>query len=173
MACRRRLLIEEILCISKSEDFYYENIQYLRDVVVPYVKDGKPRGWFVDQNTGNRVRWAGLGNVLCFSSPFHNNKFEKQIHSTQKPFLLICELLLLTTKPNDIILDPFMGSGVSGIACDVLGRKFIGIEKDSDMYKKAINWFNIYDKKLVNEYIANRVNFPHKVDLFGSVEGEL
>lgn len=165
---RPKSVAEEILCISKSDNFYFSNIDYLREVVTPYVKNGKPRGWFVDQNTGQRVRWSGLGNVLCFSSPFHLNKFEKQIHSTQKPFLLMCELILTTSKEGDTVLDPFMGSGVCGIACDVLNRNFIGIEKDMDMYNKACTWFKNYDKTMIIEYVGQRLNFPSKQDLWGN-----
>ena len=57
---------EEVLHITKSSKFTWRNIEYLREVVVPYIKDGKPRGWFLDQNTGQRVRWSGIGNVLAF-----------------------------------------------------------------------------------------------------------
>ena len=80
---------EEILHITKSKKYEWHTVEYLRECVVPYVKDGKPRGWFIDQNTGMRVRWSGVGNVLAFTPPFFQSKFEKQIHSTQKPVLLL------------------------------------------------------------------------------------
>jgi site-specific DNA-methyltransferase (adenine-specific) len=90
---------EEILHITKSNKYTWNSVEYLREVVVPYVMDGKPRGWFLDQTTGQRVRWSGVGNVLAFTSPFFKSKFEKQIHSTQKPVLLFCELIMLSSRP--------------------------------------------------------------------------
>lgn len=49
-------------------------------------------------------------------------------HPTEKPIDLIETLLRASSSPNDTILDPFMGSGTTGVACMNLGRKFIGIE---------------------------------------------
>lgn len=148
---------EEVLHITKGKQYTWHPIEYLRECVIPYVKDGKPRGWFIDQNTGERLRWSGVGNVLCFTSPFFNSKFEKQIHSTQKPVLLIAELILLSSKPGEVIFDPFAGSGSCGIAAQITDRKWIGCELDEDMYNKANNWLNSYDKELAKEYIQHRV----------------
>ena len=148
---------EEILHITKSNKFTWNPIEYLRECVVPYVKDGKPRGWFLDQTTGMRVRWSGVGNVLAFTSPFFKSRFEKQIHSTQKPVLLFCELIMLSSKPGDIVFDPFAGSGSSGVAAQMCDRNWVGCEIDEDMYKKASEWVNNYDKELAKEYIEHRI----------------
>ncbi len=43
----------------------------------------------------------------------------------------------LFSKPGDTILDPFMGSGTTGVACALLGRNFIGIERDPDYMQMA------------------------------------
>jgi len=51
-------------------------------------------------------------------------------HKSQKPIKLIRELIEKFTKPGDTILDPFMGSGTTGVACVQTGRSFIGIEID-------------------------------------------
>lgn len=158
---------EEVLHFSKGKKYYYSSIEYLREVVVPYVKDGKPRGWFLDQTDGIRKRWSGVGNVLCFTSPFFKNKFEPQIHSTQKPILLWCELIALSSKPDDIVFDPFAGSGSSGVASDMMNRNYIGCELDKDMFDKAIEWVNNYDKDLVKEYIGNRIR--HKETKSGKI----
>ena len=54
-----------------------------------------------------------------------------RVHETQKPESLMLELVELFTDPGDIVLDPFCGSGTTGVACLRLGRRFIGIEKDA------------------------------------------
>lgn len=64
-------------------------------------------------------------------------KFGK--HPTQKPLYLLERLLLASTKENALILDPFMGSGTTAVACKKLNRNFIGIEKESEFVELAKN----------------------------------
>ena len=59
------------------------------------------------------------------------------MHPTVKPIQLMEYLLDLTTSAGDVILDPFMGSGTTGIAAKNLGRKFIGIEIYPEYFKIA------------------------------------
>lgn len=148
---------EEVLHITKNDKYEWHTIEYLREVVAPYMKNGKPRGWVIDQNTGMRVRWSGMGNALFFTSPFFKNKFEKQIHSTQKPILLWCELIMASSKKGDLVFDPFCGSGSSGVAAEICGRKYMGCELDKEMYEKANNWVNNIDYELVKEYVKTRI----------------
>jgi len=54
----------------------------------------------------------------------------RQEHPTTKPIALMCELVSLFTDPDDVILDPFAGSGTTGVAALRLGRRAILIEKD-------------------------------------------
>ena len=148
---------EEILHITKSDKWVFNKVEYLREVVAPYVKDGKPRGWFLDQNTGQRVRWSGVGNVLAFTSPTYNSKFEKQIHSTQKPVLLNIELVMLSSNKGDVVFDPFMGSGSCAVACELTGRSFVGCEKDEEMFLKAKHWIENINYDEASQYISTRV----------------
>jgi DNA modification methylase len=53
---------------------------------------------------------------------------ERTEHPTQKPLLLIEKLLTIHSNPNDLILDPFLGSGSTAVAAVKLNRRFIGIE---------------------------------------------
>ena len=66
----------------------------------------------------------------------------KRLHPAQKPVGLIEQLLIVCQKT---ILDPFMGSGTTGVACVKTGRKFIGIEIDE-------NFYNIAVKRITNAY---------------------
>lgn len=61
----------------------------------------------------------------------------KREHPTQKPVDLMTWCIELATNPGDTILDPFMGSGTTGVACAKTGRKFIGIEIDEKYFKIA------------------------------------
>ncbi len=56
----------------------------------------------------------------------------KKAHPTQKPEALLHRVLLATTKPGDVVLDPFFGTGTTGAVAKRLGRNFIGIERDPD-----------------------------------------
>ena len=60
-----------------------------------------------------------------------------QVHPTQKPEKLIAHIVKISSKPEQIILDPFMGSGTTGVACMNLGRKFIGIEIEEKYFDIA------------------------------------
>src|SRR3546814_892252 len=54
----------------------------------------------------------------------------RKAHPTQKPEALLYRVILASTRPGDIILDPFFGTGTSGAAAQRLGRRWIGIERD-------------------------------------------
>lgn len=64
---------------------------------------------------------------------------ERTSHPTQKSLALMSEIIKIHTNPNDIILDPFMGSGTTGVATLLENRHFIGIEKDQNYFKIAKN----------------------------------
>ena len=58
-------------------------------------------------------------------------------HPTVKPLALMRYLVRLVTRPGGLVLDPFMGSGTTGVACVMEGRKFLGIEQDAEYIKIA------------------------------------
>ena len=53
-------------------------------------------------------------------------------HPTQKPLGLLSRIIMASTKPNAWILDPFAGSSTTGIAANLLGRRFLGIEREKE-----------------------------------------
>ncbi len=78
-------------------------------------------------------------------------------HPTQKPLSVLTRIILASTQPNAWILDPFAGSSTTGIAANLLGRKYLGIEKEEDYLKISearkieINnqaTFNLYKSKI-------------------------
>jgi len=60
-------------------------------------------------------------------------------HPTQKPLSLLIRLILMASSENSVICDPFAGSSTTGIAANLLGRKFIGIEKEREFIEISIN----------------------------------
>lgn len=129
---------EDILHVTKSQNFIWNPLKMLREVVTPYVKDGKPRGWFLDDN-GKRVRWTGLGNVWVYTAPQYNSKTDKQVHPAQKPSLLMERLILLSSNIGDIVLDPFCGSGTTCLAAKNNNRQFIGFEISQEYCNIALS----------------------------------
>ncbi|MEE2692997.1 MAG: site-specific DNA-methyltransferase [Pseudomonadota bacterium] len=61
----------------------------------------------------------------------------KKTHPTQKPEALLYRVLLASTNPGDVVLDPFFGSGTTGAVAKMLGRHFIGLERDRDYIAAA------------------------------------
>lgn len=60
-------------------------------------------------------------------------------HPTQKPLSLLIRLILMASNENSVICDPFAGSSTTGIAANLLGRKFVGIEKEREFIEISIN----------------------------------
>ncbi|EFM40572.1 putative DNA (cytosine-5-)-methyltransferase [Bifidobacterium dentium ATCC 27679] len=53
-------------------------------------------------------------------------------HPTQKPLYLLERIILSSTEPGDLVLDPFCGSSTTGVAAQKLGRKYIGIDNEPE-----------------------------------------
>ncbi len=88
----------------------------------------------------------------------------QKLHNTQKPEELLLRVILSSTKPGDIVLDPFFGTGTTGVICKKLGRKFIGIEKNPDYIKEAKKRILKVKKvkpekiKLINKTMSKKIN---------------
>jgi site-specific DNA-methyltransferase (adenine-specific) len=68
--------------------------------------------------------------------PFNRDSNQPE-HPTQKPYMLMSYLLRLYSNPNDLIVDPFMGSGTTGCAALRMNRRFIGIEREKKYFDIA------------------------------------
>lgn len=73
---------------------------------------------------------------ICSGHERLKNEEGHKIHSTQKPEALLYRILLSSTNKGDTVLDPFFGSGTTGAVAKMLGRNFIGIERE-DVYIEA------------------------------------
>lgn len=74
---------------------------------------------------------------ICSGSERLKDGQGKKAHSTQKPEALLYRVLLATSNPGDVVLDPFFGSGTTGAVAKTLGRRFIGIERDKAYIEAA------------------------------------
>ncbi|MFV8468179.1 DNA-methyltransferase [Mycoplasma sp. VS292A] len=67
---------------------------------------------------------------------------KNRIHPTQKPLSVIEELILTHTRENDLVFDPFLGSGTTAIVCLKHDRRYLGTEIDKEYYEKSIKRIN-------------------------------
>lgn len=84
---------------------------------------------------GGRSKWNGGGKPGNFI--FNKNTPGGGVHPTQKPLPLMMELVNLFSSHGETVLDPFMGSGTTILACEKLGRKGVGIERDPQHFESA------------------------------------
>jgi len=74
---------------------------------------------------------------ICSGSERLKGDDGKKVHPTQKPEALLARILMASTKPGDVVLDPFFGSGTTGAVAKRLGRHFVGIEREQDYIDAA------------------------------------
>lgn len=92
-----------------------------------YVRSTEFAVWQVN-GAGGWVFNAGGYQPDCYEGPVV--PAAERVHDTQKPVWLMRELAAVHTAPNDLVLDPYAGSGTTLLACRDLGRRVIGIERD-------------------------------------------
>ncbi len=107
-----------------------------------YITDFEVAVWLVKPGKWVFNRLNDTYDRCKYSYPL-TAKGEKVGHTTQKPLALMAEIIKRHSNENDIVLDCFMGSGTTGVACKNLGRNFIGIELDE-------NYFNIAKERINN-----------------------
>jgi site-specific DNA-methyltransferase (adenine-specific) len=78
-------------------------------------------------------------NNVLVSDSFRYGQPGKNGHPTQKPLPVVLPLVLASSRPGDLVLDAFAGSGTVGIACLKAGRRFIGIELDPEFARLAVS----------------------------------
>ena len=76
--------------------------------------------------------------ALCTGEERLKGKDKKKLHPTQKPEALLARVILSSSRPDDLVLDPFSGTGTTGAVAKRLGRRFVGIERDA-AYAAAAN----------------------------------
>ena len=124
LSSHKHKLIKENLIVNKDADISKEKLD-LYGIV-----------------GGKKALELGYKNKK-YEPPLPNSMLEikstKGKHSTEKPVALMEWILKYYSKEGDVVLDPTMGSGSSGVACKNMNRNFIGIELDNEIYEVAVN----------------------------------
>lgn len=131
--------------VKTPEDYYFDldAVKIKRRVIAPYREGGKPKDWEESENGNFRLTcpsnfWDDI-SVPFWSMP------ENTDHPTQKPEKLYAKLILASSKPGDIIFDPFLGSGTSSVVAKKLGRHWCGIELSEEYAMLAEKRLEIAD----------------------------
>ena len=122
--------MEDIWFATKSDSYTFnlDSVKIRRKVIAPYRVDGKPKDW--DETSVGNYRDTCPSNFWDdITIPFWSMP-ENTAHPTQKPEKLIAKIILASSNPGDIVLDPFLGSGTTSVAAKKLGRHYIGIESE-------------------------------------------
>lgn len=127
------MIVKDIIVWQKSNPMP-------RNINRRYVQDMEFAIWAVKKNSKwifNKPKNTPYMRSV-FNYPIVSGK-ERTAHPTQKSQKLMEELISIHTNVNDVILDPFMGSGTTGVAAKNLNRNFIGIELENKFYDIALN----------------------------------
>lgn len=118
--------------VNNPNDYYFdvEAVKIRRQVIAPYRTNGKPKDWEETENGNFRMTypsnfWDDI-SIPFWSMP------ENTDHPTQKPEKLIAKLILASSKPGDIVFDPFLGSGTTSVVAKKLGRHYCGVEINTE-----------------------------------------
>ena len=141
--------MEDIWFAVKDPKNYYfdvDSVKVRRKVNAPYKVNGVAKDWektdegnFRDTYPSNF--WDDI-TIPFWSMP------ENTEHPTQKPEKLIAKLILASSKPGDVVLDPFLGSGTTSVVAKKLGRVYCGIEISEEYCLYAIKRLAMADKNV-------------------------
>lgn len=122
---------EDIWFCTVSGDYHFDvdAVKIKRKVIAPYKnEEGKPKDW--EDDGDGKYRITHPSNVWTdITIPFWSMP-ENTDHPTQKPEKLVAKVILASSKPGDVVFDPFLGSGTTSVVAKKLGRRFVGIDID-------------------------------------------
>ncbi len=134
--------------VSDNYVFNVEAVKLKRKVLAPYKINGSPKGWEEQSEGSFRLTypsnfWTDI-TVPFWSMP------ENTEHPTQKPEKLLAKIILASSNKNDVIFDPFLGSGTTAVVAKKLSRKFLGVELDEKYAAIAAKRLDIveFDKSI-------------------------
>ncbi|MBE7552496.1 MAG: site-specific DNA-methyltransferase [Anaerolineales bacterium] len=114
--------------VSNQYTFNVEAVKLRRQVIAPYTEAGAPKDW--EETDTGRFRLTHPSNLWTdLTVPFWSMP-ENTDHPTQKPEKLLAKIILASSHPGEVILDPFLGSGTTSVVAKKLVRRYVGIEID-------------------------------------------
>ncbi|MBI3854652.1 MAG: site-specific DNA-methyltransferase [Planctomycetes bacterium] len=128
--------MEDIWFATKGDDYVFNLVKWKKPVIAPYRVNGKPKDW-VEEN-GERYRMTHPSNIwidLCV--PFWSMP-ENTPHPYQKPEKLVERVIEASSRPGDLVVDPFLGSGTTAVVARRLKRSFLGFEIEPDHVRLAL-----------------------------------
>ena len=122
--------MEDIFFATVSENYTFnlDAVKQRKKVLAPYRENGKPKDWEDTEN--GKFRNTCPSNFWDDIAIPYWSMAENTAHPTQKPEKLIAKLILASSNENDLVLDPFAGSGTTGVVAKKLNRKYINIEQN-------------------------------------------
>jgi site-specific DNA-methyltransferase (adenine-specific) len=139
---------EDIWYCTLSEKFTFnvDDVKLKRMVRAPYkTEEGVPKDW--QSENGKNFRITHPSNLWTdISIPFWSMP-ENTDHPTQKPEKLLAKLILASTNENDLVFDPFLGSGTTAVTAKKLNRKFCVVEVDKTFASLALKRLEIADEE--------------------------
>jgi len=130
-----KMYFDEIKRISKNQIIFGGNyfVEYLKNSSCWIVWDKHGGGKYDNNFADCELAWTSFRKAvkrysILWDGMLRVEKEYKRTHPTQKPIRLFCHILEDFTKDNDLICDPYLGSGTTAIACERLNRRWIGIE---------------------------------------------
>jgi site-specific DNA-methyltransferase (adenine-specific) len=125
--------MEDIWFGVKNPKNYYFNVDSVklkRKVIAPYTQNGKPKDW--EKTDDGNFRLTHPSNFWDDISVPYWSMPENTDHPTQKPEKLIAKLILASCPENGVVFDPFLGSGTTSVVAKKLGRKYCGVEMNTE-----------------------------------------
>ena len=134
-------------CYWRSYAFYYPLFDAIlkADNMLVWVKHGRPTKYHYGYGNeliifSGKIHKSVISNVITDVKSFNRGAERtngEKVHPTQKPIELIEKFILDSTDERDTVLDSFMGSGTTGVACINTNRRFIGMELDDAYFNIA------------------------------------
>lgn len=124
---------EDIWFCTVGQEYFFQvdAVKLKRRVLAPYrTAEGSPKDW--EETSQGQFRLTHPSNIWTdITVPFWSMP-ENTEHPTQKPEKLLAKLILASSRPGDLVLDPFLGSGSTAVTAWKLGRRFIGVERQEE-----------------------------------------
>jgi len=148
--------------VGKDYCFNVDDVKHRRQVIAPYRnRDRSPKDW-QETDEGN-FRDTFPSNLWTdISIPFWSMP-ENTDHPTQKSEKLLAKLILASSDPGDLVLDPFLGSGTTCVVAKKLQRKYLGMEMDQQFALLALRRLELADQQPSIQGYQQGVFWPRNV----------